>query len=222
MKAIFTAIFLWINIGIIGQDAPFQVVVVDFNNNPIAGEQILFSGINTHSTFKGVTNKLGKFDIELLSGDTYEIKIKSVGIAKDYSTIEVPKLEEGYTFNKGILTVMIEEPVIFTLDNVYFDSGRSTLKSSSYKELNELIEYLSRKPSTNIEIAGHTDNVGEEDTNQKLSQQRAESVKRYLEGKGIGSSRVSAVGYGESIPVADNNTEKGRKLNRRTEVHIKS
>lgn len=221
MKVIFTVIFLWIYIGIIGQDAPFQVVVVDFNNNPIAGEQILFSGINTHKTFKGVTNKLGKFDIDISGGDTYEIKIKSVGNAKDYSTIEVPKLEEGYTFNKGILTVMIEEPVIFTLDNVYFDSGRSTLKSSSYKELNELIEYLTRKPSTNIEIAGHTDNVGEEEANLELSQKRAEAVKRYLLSKGhISSTRVAAKGYGESTPVSDNNSVKGKALNRRTEVRI--
>ena len=107
MKAIATSIFLWIYFGIFGQNAPFQVVVVDFDNNPIAGEQILFSGINTHKIFKGVTNELGKFDIEISAGDTYEIKIKSVGNAKDYSTIEVPELEEGYTFNKGILTVMI-------------------------------------------------------------------------------------------------------------------
>ena len=222
MKALLISISLLICFGVIAQNAPFEVVVLDFDNQSIEGEQILFSGINTLKTFKGITDKSGKFEIELPSGDVYEIKIKSVGAAKDYNTIEVPALKEGYTFNKGILTVMIEEPKLFTLDNVYFDSGKSTLKTSSYKELNELLEYLTLKSTVNVEIAGHTDNVGEDAANLNLSQKRAETVKKYLVAKGINVARLSAKGYGESVPVSENNSEKGRKLNRRTEVHIKS
>jgi len=218
---IFTAIICF-GVSVIGQNAPFTVVVVDFKEKPIEGEQIIFSGIKTKKIFKGITNKEGQFEIEVPGGDTYEIKIKSVGDAKEYNTIEVPKLEEGYTFNKGTLTVMIEEPKFFTLDNVYFDSGKATLKSSSYKELNELAEYLTLKPETIIEIAGHTDNVGEEVANLQLSQKRAEAVKKHLVSKGITASRVTAKGYGESRPVSDNSSDKGKAMNRRTEVHIKN
>ena len=222
MRILLFTVVTFFGISIFCQNAPFTVVVIDFKEKPIEGEQIIFSGKKTKKTFKGVTDKEGRFDIEVPGGDIYEIKIKSVGNAEDYNTIEVPKLQEGYTYNKGTLTVMIEEPKFFTLDNVYFDSGKATLKSSSYKELNELVEYLMLKSSTLIEIAGHTDNVGEEEANLQLSQKRAEAVKKYLLSKGISSSRVTAVGYGESKPVSDNNSDKGRALNRRTEVYIKS
>ncbi len=222
MRNLTLIIIFFFGFNVFGQKAPFTVLVVDFKEKPIEGEQIMFLGIKTKKAFKGVTNKQGKFEIEVPGGDTYEIKIKSIGEAKDYNTIEVPELQEGYAYNKGTLTVMVEEPKIFTLDNVYFDSGKATLKSSSYKELNELAEYLTLKPSTIIEIAGHTDNVGEEQANLNLSQKRAEAVKKYLVNKGISPVRLSPVGYGESTPVSDNNSDRGRSLNRRTEVRIKS
>ena len=76
------------------------------------------------------------------------------------------------------------------------------------------------KPEIKIEIGGHTDNIGEDRANQNLSQERANSVKKYLVEQGVVSSRLIAKGYGESTPIADNNTEKGKRLNRRTEVKI--
>ena len=106
------------------------------------------------------------------------------------------------------------------MDNVHFDSGKSSIKTSSYDELKELVEFLKLKPEIKIEIGGHTDNVGEERANQALSQDRAISVKAYLIEHGVLSNRLIAKGYGESSPIADNNTEKGKRLNRRTEVRI--
>ena len=170
--------------------------------------------------FKGVTNSSSTFDIDIPGGDVYDIKIKSVGDAKDYNTMEIPAIGENQSYNKGTLTIMIEQPKSFTLDNVHFDSGKSSIKTSSYDELKELVDFLKLKPEIKIEIGGHTDNVGEELANQTLSQERASSVKKYLVEHGVSSSRLIAKGYGESIPVADNNTEKGKKLNRRTEVRI--
>jgi len=222
MKNFIISVISLFGTSLLAQDAPFSVVVLDFKEKPIEGEQILFRGIKTNKIFKGITSKDGRFEIEVPGGDTYEIKIKSVGDAKEYNTLEIPVLQEGYSYNKGTLTVMIEEPKLFILDNVYFDSGKATLKSSSYKELNELLEYLTLKPTTNIEIAGHTDNVGEDTANLALSQRRADAVKKYLLKRGVSSKRVQAKGYGESRPVSDNTTDKGRAMNRRTEVHIKN
>jgi outer membrane protein OmpA-like peptidoglycan-associated protein len=134
--------------------------------------------------------------------------------------MEIPAIGENQSYNKGALTIMIEQPKSFTLDNVHFDTGKSSIKSSSHDELKELVEFLKLKPEIKIEIGGHTDNVGAELANQTLSQKRANSVMKYLVEHGVSSRRLIAKGYGESAPVADNNTEKGKKLNRRTEVRI--
>ena len=134
--------------------------------------------------------------------------------------MEIPAIGENQSYNKGTLTIMIAQPKSFTLDNVHFDSGKSSIKTSSYDELKELVDFLKLKPKIKIKIGGHTDNVGEELAKQTLSQERASSVKKYLVEHGVSSSRLIAKGYGESTPAADNNTEKGKKLNRRTEVRI--
>jgi outer membrane protein OmpA-like peptidoglycan-associated protein len=94
------------------------------------------------------------------------------------------------------------------------------LRPDSNKELNELAEYMNLKKTLVIEIAGHTDNVGAPESNQKLSEDRANAVKQYLVKKGIVAERIVAKGYGDSEPVADNNTASGKQQNRRTEVRV--
>jgi outer membrane protein OmpA-like peptidoglycan-associated protein len=86
--------------------------------------------------------------------------------------------------------------------------------------LNDLAEFMARKKNIKIEIAGHTDNVGDKDANQKLSQERAASVKAYLVKKGISTDRVIAKGYGDTQPMADNDTPEGKQKNRRTEIRV--
>jgi outer membrane protein OmpA-like peptidoglycan-associated protein len=81
---------------------------------------------------------------------------------------------------------------------------------------------LKKNPSLKIEISGHTDDVGNEQSNLKLSQSRAEAVKNYLTEKGITADRLTAKGYGKSKPIALNSTEEGRKQNRRTEFTVLS
>jgi len=214
---LFSAIFL---IGYSQKMASFTIVVTDYKNVPLKGEQILMVGQSSQKIFKGITNVSGTFDIDIPGGDIYDIKIKSVGDASDYNTMEIPEIGENQTYNKGVLTIMIEQPKSFTLDNVHFDSGKSSIKSSSHDELKELIEFLKLKPEIKIEIGGHTDNVGEALTNQTLSQSRANSVLKYLTEHGVSAKRLTAKGYGESSPIADNTTDKGKRLNRRTEVRI--
>ena len=114
----------------------------------------------------------------------------------------------------------IEEPKVFTLNNVFFDSGKSTLKPESSRELDELKEYMSLKMTLHVEIAGHTDNVGNKDANQKFSEDRANTVRNYLIKKGITPERIIAKGYGDAQPVGDNATDAGKQKNRRTEVRI--
>ena len=108
----------------------------------------------------------------------------------------------------------------FTLNNVHFKSGSAELMKASYAELKDLLDYLLMKKEVVVEIGGHTDNVGEADENMALSKARAESVRSYLIKNGIQPEQVIAKGYGETDPVATNDTEAGRQKNRRTEVKV--
>ena len=200
--------------------AVINVTVTNFENIPQKGEQIFFENLRTKKIYKGVTNSKGKFDIFLKGGEKYLIKIKSIGEADDYNTFEIPALEEDELYAPSTLTIQFELPRTFTLDNVEFESGKSTLTKDSYIELKELLDYLKLKDDINIEIAGHTDDVGDDESNMKLSKARAETVRNYLISKGITTNRVIAKGYGETQPIASNTTVDGRQKNRRTEVRI--
>ena len=106
------------------------------------------------------------------------------------------------------------------LKNVFFDSRSYSLKSESTTELNKLYDLLKKNKNLRIEIGGHTDNIGDDDYNMKLSKDRARAVMDYLVKKGIDKSRLSAKGYGETHPVGDNSTDEGRAQNRRTEIKV--
>ena len=94
------------------------------------------------------------------------------------------------------------------------------MKPSSTDELNKVVLLLTENPAIHIQISGFTDNVGKESDNLLLSLNRARSVTGYLTGKGIHPKRISFKGFGASKPIADNNTDQGKALNRRTELSI--
>jgi outer membrane protein OmpA-like peptidoglycan-associated protein/tetratricopeptide (TPR) repeat protein len=109
-----------------------------------------------------------------------------------------------------------------TLRNIFFEFGKATFTSESYEELNKMVSFLEANPQVNVEIAGHTDNIGSDAINKKLSQQRANKVVDYLTGKGIDRRRLNAVGYGEERPIVSNDDEvMGREINRRVEFVVK-
>ena len=116
--------------------------------------------------------------------------------------------------------INIEAPTDFVLENVFFDTGKATLKPTSNKALNNLVDVLKLKNTMVVEIQGHTDNVGKPEDNMKLSQQRAEAVKTFLVSKGIDTKRVTAKGYGDTSPVENNATESGKAKNRRTSLKV--
>lgn len=101
-----------------------------------------------------------------------------------------------------------------------FDVNSTSIRPGLYTELDRVAQVLSAYPQTTILVAGHTDSSGSESYNQQLSERRAQSVKNALVQRGVDASRIQAIGYGESSPIADNNTESGRQQNRRVEVRI--
>ncbi|MBK7172944.1 MAG: OmpA family protein [Bacteroidales bacterium] len=116
--------------------------------------------------------------------------------------------------------LVVGEKVI--LRNIFFDTDKFVLKSESTAELDKLLEFLKRNAAMKIEIGGHTDNVGTDAHNTELSQKRADAVYQYLISKGIEKDRLSAKGYGKSMPVDSNETPAGRANNRRTEFKVVS
>ena len=101
---------------------------------------------------------------------------------------------------------------------LFFENNSDKLKVASLSQLDALILILNKYPGAKLSIEGHTDSVGTDDYNMTLSQKRSNSVKQYLMGKGIEESRLKAIGFGETKPVATNNTSLGKAKNRRVEL----
>lgn len=199
------------------KEALLTVIAQNSDETIRAGEQIHFEGVKSKKIFSGITGDSGTFFLLLPKGDSYHIRYKNFQDSVDYSLIEIPD-KRGKIFFEFTLTV--EPTKVYTLRNVHFDTGKATLRPESYPALNDLAEVMRLKKKMVIEIAGHTDDVGDDAANLKLSQSRAESVMNYLVKKGIAKERITAKGYGETQPSSTNQTESGRQLNRRTEVRI--
>lgn len=123
---------------------------------------------------------------------------------------------KAYSFSRDIALTPIEVGESIVLSNVFFAFGTSTLLEESRVDLDKVLDIMQKNPSLKVELAGHTDNIGKPADNQRLSEQRAKAVFDFLVGKGVASERLSYKGYGDTRPVADNNTEEGRAQNRRT------
>jgi outer membrane protein OmpA-like peptidoglycan-associated protein len=162
----------------------------------------------------------GKFLISLEAGGNYGIAVKADGYLFHSENFDIPKGAAYNLVNKTIELKNIKIGSKIALRNVFFDTGKSTIKAESNTELDRLVKLMKDVPGLKIELSGHTDNTGSASGNQKLSQARADAVVTYLVSKGIAKSRLTAKGYGDTKPVASNSTNEGRQLNRRTEFEI--
>ncbi len=127
---------------------------------------------------------------------------------------------KGTLENKGCPEMAKEDvkKIAVIASKIFFETGSAKLKAISNAQLDGLVDILKRNDAVNMVIEGHTDNVGNDDYNMQLSQKRTESVKAYLESKGIPASRLTAIGYGETRPIGDNTKAAGRSQNRRVEL----
>ena len=131
----------------------------------------------------------------------------------------ITPMQQDVTADANSMASSIKETGKIALYGIYFDTGKSDLKPESDATLKEIGKLLSGDPGLKIYVVGHTDNVGTFESNMKLSQDRAASVVNALVAKyGIQSSRLKACGDGPTAPVASNDKEEGRKLNRRVEL----
>ncbi|MEM7163275.1 MAG: OmpA family protein [Bacteroidota bacterium] len=128
----------------------------------------------------------------------------------------------GIKANKGCPEVKEEVKELFTraLTGIKFESGKDIIKTSSFSILDNVVKVMQENPAYNLDIHGHTDSQGDDTKNMDLSRRRAASVKTYLVNKGIGSTRMKTQGFGETRPIANNNTSTGRAQNRRVEFKV--
>ncbi|MCD6017624.1 MAG: OmpA family protein [Bacteroidetes bacterium] len=173
------------------------------------------------ATFKS-NSTTGKYLVSLPSGKNYGIAVKKDGYLFHSENFDLKSSEEFQEVEKNIDLKQIEVGQSIVLRNIFFDFDKATIRSESANELDRLIKLLTDNATLKIELGSHTDSKGSDDYNQKLSQSRSQSVVTYLIGKGISTDRLVAKGYGETMPVATNDTEVGRQENRRTEFKILS
>lgn len=123
-------------------------------------------------------------------------------------------------FGCPVISEEIKTKVNTAANNILFISGSAKLQSSSFRGLNDVVKIMSENAEMSLVIDGHTDSDGSEESNQTLSENRAAAVKNYLVSKGINESRITSIGHGESMPIADNKTAAGKKMNRRSELKL--
>ncbi len=165
------------------------------------------------------TGKDGKLKLKLRDGTQYEISVKPKGYAFYNTTVNLVDEQADYTLNAELKPLKKDTKI--ELNDINFETNSADLNESSFVELNRLVELMHTNPEMKIEISAHTDDVGSQKYNLKLSERRAASVKEYLFDKGIPEDKIISKGYGESKPAYfPVNTEENRAKNRRVELKI--
>jgi OOP family OmpA-OmpF porin len=136
--------------------------------------------------------------------------------------VKEPETKNGFEDDDGCPDTIPEKVKKFTgvVEGIYFDQGKATIRKQSTRVLDAAVKVLQEFPSVSMEISGHTSSEGDQAFNDKLSQERADSVKQWLVDKGVSADRIKTRGAGPSEPIADNKTAAGRAKNRRIEFKI--
>lgn len=197
-------------------------LVTNAKDKSLIGAWVLVEDLNTGdliATAKS-NSETGEYLVVLPSGRNYSVSANKDGFFFYSNKFEVPEKAKYQEIKRDIKLEPIEKGARVVLNNIFFEIGSAVLTQESYIELGKAVDLLNENRNMIVEIGGHTDNVGSDDTNLKLSHDRAKSVRDYLVKSGVKSERLQAKGYGETQPVAENETEEGRKANRRTEFVI--
>ena len=162
----------------------------------------------------------GEYKISLPAGALYGFRAEAKGYVAVNENLNLKKITEYSEIQRDLKLVPFEVGQTVRLNNLFFDFNKSVLKSESFAELDRLVALLRASPKMEVEISGHTDNVGNDGTNKTLSINRANAVREYVVSKDISAKRLKTIGYGKTKPLAPNDTEEGRAQNRRVEFTI--
>lgn len=197
--------------------------VVDADTKtPVVGKIEIVDNDLSKVIATAISNETGDYKATLPSRKKFGVEI----VARDYmlylGNIDLTGTLDSMTIRRDFELTKVEVGAKLVLKNIFFETGKATLKPESFQQLQSVKNLLDNNPSLKIEISGHTDNVGSFKSNQKLSEDRAKAVADYLIGTGIDNSRIEHKGYSFSQPIAPNNTPDGKAQNRRVEFKILS
>ncbi len=197
------------------------IVLDSLTKAPVAAK-IYIIDLTTKDTIREAHSlpKTGKFLVTLPLHRRYAAYVEAKGYLFRSIHFSLEDVSVDEYFDLKILLMPIRKGAVTALRNIFFDFDKADLKPESTLELQKVVRFMKENPRVKIEIAGHTDDVGSEAYNLRLSQRRAEVVRDYLIRHGIAPERIVAKGYGESQPLVPNTSEENRALNRRTELRI--
>jgi outer membrane protein OmpA-like peptidoglycan-associated protein len=188
---------------------------------PIAAE-IVYSDLETNEVVGKASSSVidGSYKIILPSGKQYSFLAEKEDFYSISENINLIDNEIYQEIERDLSLAPIEVSGTIRLNNIFFETGEHELQKTSFSELERLVSILRKSPNMQIEIHGHTDNVGAKSSNQALSERRAQAVRDFLISKNIDPDRLSIKGFGESRPIASNEGSAGRRENRRVEFSI--
>lgn len=180
----------------------------------------------------------GEYEIQLPVGKQYGIRAEAKDHLSTNQNLDLRKIAYGPvkqdlalvpTGAKDTDKPVVVEPIevapiadnaTIPLNNIFFDFDNASLRSESFPELNRIVALMAERKNMTVEISGHTDNLGPDAYNMKLSERRAKSVSKYLVEKGVDTNRITTTWFGETKPVDTTNTKAGNRKNRRVEFKI--
>jgi outer membrane protein OmpA-like peptidoglycan-associated protein len=188
------------------QGIPSTVELTDNNSNLVL--------------MKVQTDEMGDYLVTLPTGKDYTFTVNRKGYLFYSEVYALSRKEADSTYQKDIQLNPVQLNASFVFNNILFATNSFALPTNGLAELQQLIQILQDNPTLKVEISGHTDNTGNAKDNLTLSANRAKAIVDYLTEKGIENNRLSYKGYGDTQPIADNNTESGRAKNRRTSFTV--
>ncbi len=195
-------------------------VIVDAVTNEPVHAMISLVGFDTDAPAPQMNDPVtGRFELKLLPGQ-YRITVEAPGYKKVSKSIVVTQKEERYLIDFELVPQNKEVKKVQTW-SIYFEKNKSFIDAIYYPVLDKVVSYLLSNPDAKVELHGHTDSVGKATRNYWLSVERARAVANYLVAKGIHPDRIEIQGHGETMPVGDNKTIEGRRLNRRVDIVIR-
>lgn len=191
------------------------------DNSPVEAKIIYeLLAMNKEAGMANSNAATGEYSIALPAGKVYGFLAEADGYLSLTQNIDLTKEEYYRNINRDLYLVPIKKGANITINNLFFEFSKFDLLPESYPELDRLANFMLKNTEYDVEISGHTDNVGSDAANMVLSKNRASSVAQYLISKGIESTKLKIKGYGKSKPIKPNDTEENRQQNRRVEFKI--
>lgn len=191
-------------------------------DNKILPATVTVSNLRSKEKVMTVTNDslTGKYSVYLKEGEKYDVSIAARGYTFHSEVVDTDSLKSYREYRNDVKLKELKANTSFPLNNVFFAFDSDSLDKESELELERVLELLNKNPKMTVEISAHTDDKGSDEYNDKLSQARAESVVRYLTGKGVAATRLVAKGYGKTKPCVPNTSDENRAKNRRVEFKV--